>query len=300
MASLMWNHAPDMWSAMKKRGIVKAELSPESAADLFAWFVSARYFERPGDAARGKLAFTTKHCAECHGIATSNASSAPPVAKWESLADPVVLAQQMWNHGARMREAFAARKLVRPQITAQELTDMLVYLQNLPETRNLATNFTFPPSDSGEALFQSKGCSGCHTGKLALEGLLRNQTLTNIAADMWNHQPSMKQPPPSLSQEEMRQIISYIWARQYFRGNGNPAQGRKVFAEKNCAACHNDPSSGAPKLGHGKDAYSDITLVAALWDHGPRMLDLMNQKKLVWPRFTALQMSDLIAYLNSL
>ena len=33
MASLMWNHAPDMWAGMKKRGIVKAELSPESAAD---------------------------------------------------------------------------------------------------------------------------------------------------------------------------------------------------------------------------------------------------------------------------
>jgi len=177
---------------------------------------------------------------------------------------------------------------------------MLVYLQNLPETRHLATNFAFPPSDSGEALFQSKGCSGCHTGKLALEGLLRNQTLTNIAADMWNHQPSMKQPPPSLSQEEMRQIISYIWARQYFRGNGNAERGHKVFAEKNCATCHNDPSSGAPKLAQGKNAYSDITLVSVLWEHGPRMLDLMNEKKLVWPRFTAQQMSDLIAYLNSL
>jgi hypothetical protein len=34
-----------------------------------------------------------------------------------------------------MREAFAARKLARPQISAQEFTDMLVYLQNLPETR---------------------------------------------------------------------------------------------------------------------------------------------------------------------
>jgi len=300
MASLMWNHAPDMWAGMKKRGIVKAELSPESAADLFAWFVSARYFERPGDAARGKLAFTAKHCAQCHGIANSVAENAPPVAKWESLADPVVLAQQMWNHGARMREAFTAMRLARPRIAAQELTDMLVYLQNLPETRQLASNFTFPPSDSGEALFESKGCAGCHTGKMALEGLLRNQTLTDIAADMWNHQPSMKQPPPSLSQEEMRQIVGYIWARQYFLGNGNAERGSKVFAEKNCAACHNDPSSGAPKLAQGKDAYSDITLVAALWEHGPRMLDLMNQKKLAWPRFTAQQMSDLIAYLNSL
>jgi mono/diheme cytochrome c family protein len=300
MASLMWNHAPDMWEGMKKRGIVKAELSQESASDLFAYFVSARYFERPGDAGRGKLAFTAKHCSECHGIATSNAEGAPPVAKWESLADPVVLAQQMWNHGARMREAFATRKLGRPQITAQELSDMLVYLQNLPETRHLAANFAFPPSDSGEALFQSKGCADCHKGKLAMEGLLRNQTLTDIAAGMWNHQPNIKPTQPSLSQEEMRQIVGYVWARQYFRGNGNAERGHKVFAEKNCAACHNDPSSGAPKLAQGKDAYSDITLVAALWEHGPRMLDLMNQKKLAWPRFTAQQMSDLIAYLNSL
>jgi mono/diheme cytochrome c family protein len=110
----------------------------------------------------------------------------------------------------------------------------------------------------------------------------------------------MKPPPPSLSQEEMRQIVGYIWARLYFRGNGNAERGQKVFAEKNCAVCHNDPSSGAPKLAKGKDAYSDITLMSTLWEHGPRMLDLMNQKKLAWPRFTAQQMSDLIAYLNAL
>jgi mono/diheme cytochrome c family protein len=300
MASLMWNHAPDMWAAMKKHGITQARMTPESAADLFAYFVSARYFERLGDAARGKQAFAAKHCAECHGVTTSNAAGAPPVAKWESLGDPIILAQQMWNHGAKMREAFAQKKLAWQALTAQELTDILVYLQNLPETRALAQNFQFPPSDSGEALFQSKGCAGCHVGKLALETRLRNQTLTQIVVDMWNHQPSMKNPPPNLSQEEMRQILSYIWAKQYFRGDGSAERGKKVFGDKNCATCHNDPSSGAPKLAKGKDAYSDITMVAALWEHGPHMLELMNQKKLAWPRFTADQMSDLIAYLNSL
>src|SRR5579872_4957192 len=98
MASLMWNHAPDMWSAMKTQGIAKPTMTPESAADLFAYFISARYFEKPGDAGRGKLAFSTLHCAECHGITSSNFPLAPPVAKWESLGDPVMLAQQMWNH----------------------------------------------------------------------------------------------------------------------------------------------------------------------------------------------------------
>jgi len=300
MATLMWNHAPDMWEAMQKGGIQRPRLSAESSADLFAYFVSARYFERPGDAARGKQTFSAKHCAECHGMTTSNAAGAPPVAKWESLADPVILAQQMWNHGPRMREEFARKKLAWVALTAPELTDILVYLQNQPETRDLTLNFQFLPSATGEVLFQSKGCAGCHTGKLALEKRLKNQTLTEIVVDMWNHQPSMKNPPPTLSQEEMRQILSYIWVRQYFQGDGNAAQGKKVFAEKNCATCHNDGSGGAPKLGKGKDAYSDITMVAALWEHGPRMLELMSEKKLAWPRFTTQQMSDLIAYLNSL
>jgi mono/diheme cytochrome c family protein len=300
MASLMWNHAPTMWAAMKQQNIPQPALTPEQAADLFAFFVSARYFEHPGDAGRGKQIFAAKHCADCHGITDSKAAGAPPVAKWESLADPIVLAQQMWNHGAKMKDAFAQRKLPRPTISAQELTDMLVYLQNLPETRDLARNFSFPPSDSGAQLFQSKGCVECHTGKLALEGRLVNQSLTGIAAAMWDHQPSMKQPPPQFSQEEMRQIIGYIWIRQRFSGDGSAARGKTVFTTKQCATCHNDPSSGAPKLGKGKGAYSDITMVASLWGHGPRMLDLMTQKKLEWPRFTPSQMSDLIAYLNSL
>jgi mono/diheme cytochrome c family protein len=300
MASLMWNHAPDMWAAMSRQGIQKGQLSQESAADLFAYFVSARYFEQPGDAGRGKQAFAAKHCSECHGISSSPDPAAPPVAKWESLADPVVLAQQMWNHGPQMKEEYAKRKLPRPSLTAQELTDILVYLQNLPQTRHLATNFLFPPSDSGAALFQSKGCAGCHTGRLALESRLRNQTLTQIAADMWNHQPNMKNPPPTLSQEEMRQIIGYIWARQYFTGEGNAERGKKVFAEKNCETCHGNAASGAPKLSKGKDGYSDIVMVSALWNHGPRMLEMMKQQSKEWPRFTAQQMSDLIAYLNTL
>jgi cytochrome c551/c552 len=221
------------------------------------------------------------------------------VVKWESLVDPVVLAQQMWNHGAKMKEAFAARKLTRPELTGQELKDMLVYLQNLPETRAISTSFELPPAANGD-LFKSKGCVDCHTGRLSLENRLHNQTLTQIATDMWNHQPSMRQPPPQISQSEMRQIIGYLWVRQYFRGEGNAERGKKVFADKRCATCHNDPSSGAPKLSKGKDAYSDITIVSALWGHGPQMLDLMKQKGIAWPRFTAPQMADLISYLNTL
>jgi len=300
MVTLMWNHAPEMWEAMRQQGVPPPSLTTEGAADLFAYFVSARFFEKPGDAGRGKQALMAKHCFECHGITQSNAAGAPPVSKWESLADPIVLAQQMWNHGARMREAYTERKLRWTPLTAQELTDILVYLQNMPESRALVTAFEFPPSESGGALFQSRGCVECHKGRLALEERLRNLSLTEIAVAMWNHQASMKQPSPNLSQEEMRQLLGYIWARQYFRAGGNAAAGKRVFAEKSCATCHDDRSSGAPVLGKNPEGYSDITMVSVLWRHGPAMLDRMKQRNISWPRFTAPQMADLIAYLASL
>jgi len=295
MASLMWNHAPDMWAAMKSKGIVKSEMTPDIAADLFAYFVSARFFDRPGDAGRGKQAFTQLHCANCHGISTAIAGGGPPVVKWGSLINPLTLAEEMWNHGSAMRAAFEQRKYPWTVLTGQQLSDILVYLQNLPETRDLPRRFEFPPSQDGEQLFQARGCAGCHTGAMALERLLKNQTLTDIAAAMWHHQPDMKQPPPTLAPGDMQQLIGYIWTRQYFTGAGNAERGKKVFAEKNCATCHNDPSSGAPKLGKGQ---SDITMVAALWSHGPRMLDQMKAKKIAWPRFTASEMDDLVAFLN--
>jgi mono/diheme cytochrome c family protein len=299
MASTMWNHAPAMWEGMKAVGVVKATLSPETASDLFAYFVSARYFEKPGDAGRGKQTFTDRHCSHCHGITDSKAQGAPPVAKWESLADPVVLAQQMWNHAGEMQKAFADEHLKWSQLTGQELTDVLVYLQNLPETRSLASNFAFPPSANGQSLFESKGCIKCHVGRNALESKLKNATMTEIAAAMWNHSPKMIKPVPRLTQEEMRQVVGYIWAKQYFQGNGHKDRGQKVFTQQGCAGCHSD-SGGAPKLGKGKDGYSDITMISALWEHGPRMLARMKERNQPWPRFTAQQMTDLIAYLNSL
>src|SRR5579862_149068 len=125
LAITMWNHAPVMWATMQASGIEKPKLTPRDSADLFAFFYSTRYFDKPGDAARGRETFAAHHCAECHGIKDSLFAGAPPVARWESLGHPIVLVQQMWNHSAHMREAFARRKIAWQQLTTAELNDML-------------------------------------------------------------------------------------------------------------------------------------------------------------------------------
>ena len=223
-----------------------------------------------------------------------------PVNAWESLNDPIMLLTRIWNHTAQMRTAFAEKKIGWPRLDAQDMADLLVYLQNQPHRRQTTMRFSLAPAESGNELFSSKGCADCHNGRLALEGRLAHTTLTGVAAAMWNHAPEMLQMPPALSEDEMRLIVSYAWAKQFFADQGDAVRGKHLFSQKKCAGCHNDPASGAPPLAHGKDAYSPVVMVAALWKHGPRMLERMEQKNLPWPRFNSVEMSDLVAYLNSL
>jgi hypothetical protein len=102
-----------------------------------------------------------------------------------------------------------------------------------------------------------------------------------------------------LERDEMRQIVGYLWAQQIFRDSGNAAHGEKVFTAKHCANCHNDSASGAPDLSSRKGAFSTVSMNATLWRHGPQRLEQMKEKGIEWPRFSSVQMSDLIAHLNA-
>lgn len=300
IAAQMWDHAPVMWRAMSQQNIPLPNVSTDQAADLFAYFYSVRYFEKPGEAERGKRVFQSKHCSDCHSI-TASGSHGPgaPVERWESLTDPVLLVERMWNHSDLMKGEMATRNIQWPQLTSQELDDLLLYLQNLPQTRGEKLSFSLPSGEGGEALFKEKGCAGCHKGALALEYRLGDSTLTDVAAAMWNHNPQMQKPHPQLTLDEMRKLLGYVWAKQFFYTRGDAARGRKTFDSKKCASCHNDSSSGAPALGKPAEPYSAIAMVAVLWRHGPAMLEKMQQRHVPWPQLTQNEMANLIAYLNS-
>jgi len=302
LAATMWNHAPAMWAAMPARKVTPGDLNEQAAADLFAYFYSARFFEKLGDAGRGKRLFASKHCSECHGLTDTKLPQAKPVSQWEALGQPIELVNAMWNHGATMREEFARKKLSWPELSAQDLTDMLVYLRNVPSSPNAATRIEISSGAAGRQLFESKGCAACHNGKQALTARLKNKTLTDIAVEMWEHEPKMPSAPAPLTLAEMREIVSYLWADQFFEDSGNPAAGAGVFVAKRCATCHEDASrnnaSGAPKLTGAGRTFTAATIVSVLWHHGPQMLDQMKSRGIAWPRFGASDMANLIAYLN--
>jgi cytochrome c2 len=300
LAATMWNHAPTMWSAMREREIRPGDLDAHAARDLFAYFYSNRFFDKPGDAGRGKRAFTERGCTKCHGLTEVVRPMIKPVSQWEALDNPIALSQAMWNHRQYMLEQTGVNRIQWPELTAEDLTDMLVYFRHLPSPPSKKPVFVIGEDHNGVAVFNSKGCPTCHTPGSGLSSRIRGETLTAIAAEMWNHAPRMAAAgakPVEFAPGEMDEMLNYLWARQFFQDYGNPAAGRRAFESKRCAVCHRDASSGAPPIEGRSITASDM--VAALWHHGPRMLDQMKSKNIAWPRFEGQQMSDLLAFLNS-
>jgi mono/diheme cytochrome c family protein len=301
LAATMWNHAPAMWAAMRDRTIRAGDLDEQAAADLFAYFYAARYFEKPGDAARGKRVLE-RGCARCHGLNSPIEPGAPPVSQWRSVNTPFALVEAMWNHLPRMQAVAGAKHMALPQLSAQDLVDLLVYVRNLPGVHEKQVGLQTTSGANGQALFQSKGCVGCHKAGSALAARIKGRTLTEIAADMWNHGPRMSAAgakPAPFEPGEMRELLSYLWAKQFFENSGDPGRGKHVFTAKHCAGCHTNAASGAPPLVGGGREFSGASMVSALWRHGPAMLEKMKNQGTPWPRFEGSEMADLIGYLNS-
>jgi mono/diheme cytochrome c family protein len=299
LAATMWNHAPAMWSAMQAANVARPDVDEQAAADLFAFFYSTRFFEKPGDAARGKRIFTDRGCAGCHGLDTQLQPGVPSVSEWGELNRPFALGEAMWNHMPHMIAAMQAKRIAWPMLSGQDLDDLLVYLRNLPATRQLTHEFIVTSGTKGKQLFQEKGCRRCHDSDNSFAGRIRGRTLTDIAAEMWNHGPRMAAtnvPPAAFQSGEMRELLSYIWARQFFEDSRDPQRGRHVFVAKHCAGCHE--TGAAPPLPVAGHIYSAASMIAALWRHGPAMLERMKSRGVAWPRLDAADMSGLIAYLN--
>ncbi|HXJ39189.1 MAG TPA: c-type cytochrome, partial [Bryobacteraceae bacterium] len=242
LASTMWNHAPEMWKAIRERGLKVGDLDPQAAADLFASFYSARYFDSPGDAARGKSLFAAKSCEGCHGLTNSPNPAGRPVNQWTSLGDPVSFVGAMWVHSPQMRGELAKRGKPWPTMSTQELTDVLVYLRNTSPSRNVAYTFRINGTDRGAALAASKGCASCHKNpEVSLSRQIGPMTLTGVAATLWNHAglPGIiKSQKSAIDPEEMRDLVGYYWANQFFQSSGDVNRGRRLFAAKRCTTCH--------------------------------------------------------------
>jgi len=313
LVAAMWNHAPPMWEKMRQEKVTPPAFTEAEMANLFAFLYSVRSLDEPGDPERGRQLLFEKRCLECHAVAGQGGRAGPDLRNWASYRNPVSWIQAMWNHAPAMQTLMRERGLPWPEFQDGEVADLIAYIRT--QTSGAGRRIYLQPADAeaGGRLFREKGCATCHelrgargTGAPALGTRSLPRTLGQFAGQMWNHSPVMwasmqaqNIPRPQFTNKEMADLIAYLFAERYFEPSGNLQRGARVFEVKGCASCHLPNGKGAgPALAFGGHRLSPIALATVMWNHGPVMLELMQQQQMPWPVFQADEMVDLMEFLN--
>lgn len=298
LAAVLWNHGrPDWDPEGRPAGLAaSAPVTEQEVADLFAWFAARRYFERTGDAARGKRLFQQKGCGECHGIARSPRPDAPAVAAWRVLRDPAAFALAMWNRPPRMAAAFSRTGVRCPPISGSEMTDLLIYLENLSPVRRKPPAFAISGFAAGETAFRAVGCGACHSGKNRLENRFAYLTPSDVAAALWNHGRNAGAAHTPATYGQMAAILTYVWMSS---AAGDARRGEALFRKKACAQCHGDAPPAIDAAPGSCGGHPAIGFTAALLNRRAAMQAGISASRLRWPKLGRTDMEDLVAYFQS-
>jgi cytochrome c2 len=173
----------------------------------------------------------------------------------------------------------------------------------------------FPAPDVGLRLIVQKGCTNCHgmAGPGGRQGpdllrTARGEGAPEILADMWNHVPEMVhalstgERLPTLSADELRDLIGYLLYVNYLGDPGDARHGQTLLAEMSCLGCHDLRRRGkiGPALYSPSRVASPVGLITDLWNHYPNMSAALRAKGLPWFSWTGAEITDISRYLGSL
>jgi mono/diheme cytochrome c family protein len=316
LSASIWNHAPNMAARMRELGMARPALDAREAGDLVAYLYTLNYFDAPGRPSTGRKLFTEKRCAACHAVGGDGGSVGPGLSGFKTSESPIALAATLWNHGPQMSEVMKSQNVPRPVFKGSEMRDLIAYI-NAASPRSPRGPLTVMPGRSlqGYRLFVDKGCAGCHQAgdkPDAPPNLAERQaqrSLTDFATAMWNKAPAMTAAMqakgvaiPTLSPEEMSDIVAYLYSVRYFKQAGDPRRGVITSVNKGCFDCHalfGERGKTASDLAAVTGIDTPAGVMAALWKHtiidDPRPL-----KERRWPTFRGEDMADLVAYLRTL
>lgn len=96
----------------------------------------------------------------------------------------------------------------------------------------------------------------------------------------------------------MADIIAYLYFVNYADVSGTPARGARLFDER-CSLCHTASvgSRPGPNLAGVPQLDDPIAIIAAMWNHAPRMEEESRKLGVPWPRFGPGDTADLAAFL---
>jgi mono/diheme cytochrome c family protein len=304
LAALMWNHWPEMLGKMTAKKIPPQKMDKKEMADLFGFLYFIRYMDEPGNPRNGKSLMETKHCSKCHPVLKEGAKG--DLRRWGMYINPILWAQMMWNHSPQMEQEMKKKGIPLIEFKGNEMVDIIAYIRSLGSKME---KVYLSPGDlqSGKKLFSQKGCARCHSPRSEVDLSKKKdfpRTLGQLAGMMWNHSYKMWKEMeekgmerPTLSPQEMADLVAYLFSTQYFDDPGDPGRGKNVFVQKQCSLCH-AKGTKMPNLSVLKGQISPIFMAQTMWNHGPEMLEKMRKAKVPWSKIDGREMADLMEYLN--
>jgi cytochrome c551/c552 len=173
----------------------------------------------PGDAARGRVLFEEKGCARCHLPQGQGAGMGPALEGIRRPQGALQLAGRLWNHAPAMFVVFEKEGLKWPDMTAEQMADLMAYLQAEP------SRDPTPDLFQGRVVLIRKGCLKCHAlhgegGSVAIDLTQyhgRYASAVVWATTIWNHSPKMAALGarlgvlyPRFSGNEMANLVEFL------------------------------------------------------------------------------------------
>ncbi|MGE5816738.1 MAG: c-type cytochrome [Deltaproteobacteria bacterium] len=315
IAGIMWNHSPGMAHIFQEQGTARPQFKPAEMASLLSFLYYLGSLGPPGDPLAGARLFSEKRCVTCHSLGGKGGTRAPKLDSYGRYASPIYLTANLWNHGQRMAGLMEALRVPRPTLEKNDIADLLAYFR---AAAGSVERIYIQPGNpqNGKKLFAEKRCIQCHS----VGDSEANQTAPNlrvhlsgslvrIAGAMWNDGPRMWSkmaergiPVPTISTEEMSDLISYLYFLQFVDSPGDARRGRVVYEEKRCTKCHSLPGAGGtagPDLIKAAKTKTPLEVVTDMWNHATTMEQKMLEENLQWPVFKGGEMADLITYLTA-
>ena len=311
LASIIWNHIPAMNRKFREMKINRPRFSEKEMQDLIFFIYYLRYLGEPGSVSNGKKLLSKKGCTNCHKIAGQGNDIAPDFTELGEYSSPLYMSQTMWNHGPSMQEKMKELNINYPELTGDNLNDITAYIRAASSTTSEIRMSPGNPAN-GKIIFRRKGCISCHqvdggndkTGP-NLSELNLNKSVTEIAAQMWNHSPTMIEymqeesvKYPMFEGNEMADLIAYLYFLGFEDPAGDISEGETVYEEKGCITCHDD--GVGPDLTKMKPFSSRIQILQRMWNHASKMEDLLLIQNNEWPQLTTEEIRNLYAYLTSI
>ncbi len=312
LASILWNHTPQMNRKFRQMRMDRPNLSEKEMMDLLGFLYYLRYLGEPGSVANGKKLLESKNCLVCHTVGGGPRNGVPDFKNVPRYSAPLYMVQAMWNHGPEMQKKIAESGLSYPTLSGAEMVDIAAYLQQV-STASVVTRLSPGNPKNGRLLFDKKQCSSCHIGegkRRRIEpGLVKldlRKGVSEVASAMWNHGQTMLTLMressiiwPVLTGNEMADIIAYIYFLGFEETPGKAADGERVFRDKGCISCHQKSGGAGIDLSATDALHSPFSMVQLMWNHANEMEDLLITQNKRWPVLTANDMRDLFSYLRS-